>query len=258
MTDNRFISTERRGRAFWITIERPEVRNALNPRAHEQLAAAFDTFAADDELWVAVLTGSGDKAFCAGSDLKHRVEAGSNETPRTGFAGLCERYDLDKPVIAAVNGDALGGGLETVLACDLAVAVDTARLGLPEPRVGLCAHGGLHRLIRQLPAKSAARLALTGRIFIAAEGKAMGLVNEVVPRKDFLATVERLVEEILACAPLAIQATKQMMYRGLSAPDVEAAFAESYPAYKRMLVSEDAREGPLAFAEKRTPVWLGQ
>jgi crotonobetainyl-CoA hydratase len=256
MTDH--ISTERRGPALWITIERPEVRNALNPKAHTELSAAFDRFADDDTLWVAVLTGRGDKAFCVGSDLKHRVEAGSNQTPATGFAGICERYDLDKPVIAAINGDALGGGLETVLACDLAVAVDTARLGLPEPRVGLCAHGGLHRLMRHLPAKSASRLALTGKLFTATEGKAMHLVNEVVPREGFAAAVNSLVEEVLACAPLAVRATKQMMQRGLSAPDVEAAFALDYPAYDRMLASEDAREGPAAFAAKRTPVWRGQ
>lgn len=252
------ISTERRGRALWITIERPEVRNALNPRAHNELSDAFDWFAADDALWVAVLTGRGDKAFCVGSDLKHRVEAGSNQTPATGFAGICERYDLDKPVIAAINGDALGGGLETVLACDLAIAVDTARLGLPEPRVGLCAHGGLHRLIRHLPGKTAARLALTGKLFTATEGKEMHLVNEVVPREGFAAAVDSLVEEVLACAPLAIQATKQMMHRGLSASDLEAAFAAGYPAYDRMLASEDAREGPAAFAEKRDPVWRGR
>ncbi|GLT10756.1 enoyl-CoA hydratase [Sulfitobacter porphyrae] len=256
MTDH--ISTERRGPALWITIERPEVRNALNPKAHTELSAAFDRFADDDTLWVAVLTGRGDKAFCVGSDLKHRVEAGSNQTPVTGFAGICERYDLDKPVIAAINGDALGGGLETVLACDLAVAVDTARLGLPEPRVGLCAHGGLHRLMRHLPAKSASRLALTGKLFSASEGKAMHLVNEVVPREGFAAAVNSLVEEVLACAPLAVRATKQMMHQGLSAPDVEAAFALDYPAYDHMLASEDAREGPAAFAAKRTPVWRGQ
>ncbi|MWB78041.1 enoyl-CoA hydratase [Pseudooceanicola sp. 216_PA32_1] len=255
---NNHISTERRGRALWITIERPEVRNALNPPAHRELAAAFDAYAADDALWVAVLTGRGDRAFCVGSDLKHRVEAGSNETPDTGFAGLCERYDLDKPVIAAINGDALGGGLETVLACDLAVAVDTARLGLPEPRVGLCAHGGLHRLIRHLPGKTASRLALTGKLFSAAEGKAMHLVNEVVPRDAFEACVEALVEEVTACAPLALRATKQMMQRGLSAPDVKAAFAGDYPAYRHMLASEDAREGPLAFSQKRPPVWTGR
>lgn len=251
------IMTEQRGHALWITIDRPEVRNALNPQAHRELADAFDRFAANDALWVAVLTGRGDKAFCVGSDLKHRVEAGSNETPETGFAGLCERYDLDKPVIAAINGDALGGGLETVLACDLAIAVDTARLGLPEPRVGLCAHGGLHRLIRHLPSKTAALLAMTGKLFNAAEAKAMHLVNDVVPREDFASAVEALVNEVLTCAPLAIRATKQMMHQGLLAPDVETAFAARYPAYEKMLSSKDAREGPAAFAEKRPPVWTG-
>ena len=253
-----FISTEQRGRALWITIERPEVRNALNPQAHRELAATFDAFASNDDHWVAVLTGRGDRAFCAGSDLKHRVAVGTNETPPTGFAGICERYDLDKPVIAAINGDALGGGLETALACDLAVAVDTARMGLTEPRIGLCAHGGLHRLIRQLPGKTASRIALTGELFSAAEAKAMHLVNEVVPREHFHKAVEKLVADILKCAPLAVRATKQMMYRGLSEHDVAAAFAARYPAYDKMLASADAREGPVAFAEKRAPVWTGK
>ena len=253
-----YISTEQRGRALWITIERPAVRNALNPEAHNELSDAFDRYAADDALWVAVLTGRGDKAFCVGSDLKHRVEVGSNQTPATGFAGICERHDLDKPVIAAINGDALGGGLETVLACDMAVAVDSARLGLPEPRVGLCAHGGLHRLIRHLPGKIAARLALTGKLFTATEGKEMHLVNEVVPREGFTAAVDSLIDEVLACAPLAIRATKQMMHQGLSARSVEGAFGLSYPAYDQMLASEDAREGPAAFAAKRKPVWSGR
>ena len=252
------IRTERSGAAFIITIDRPEVRNALHPPAHAELAAAFDDFAADDTLAVAVIRGAGEKAFCVGSDLKYRVETGANPVPPTGFAGLCERYDLAKPVIAAVNGDAIGGGLEIVLACDLAIAVEGARFGLPEPRIGLCAHGGLHRLARQIPYKSAALLAFTGRLFGAHEALAMGLLNEVAPREAFEASVDALVADVAACAPLALQATKEMMHEGLTEPSVEAAFARSYPAYERMLASEDAREGPRAFMEKRAPVWRGR
>jgi len=257
MADLQFVITERRGAALHVTINRPEVRNALHPLAHDELAEMFDAFAADDTLAVAVLRGIGDLAFCTGSDLKYRVDAGGNPTPSTGFAGLCERYDLYKPVIAAVNGDAVGGGLEIVLACDLAIAVEHARFGLPEPRVGLCAHGGLHRLARSVPAKAAARLALTGRLFSAAEALAMGLINEFVPRADFDAAVDALVAEVTACAPLALQATKQMMEDGLKRPSIEAAFAADYPAYRKMLESNDAKEGPRAFAEKRRPRWSG-
>ncbi len=128
-----------------VTINRPEVLNALNPLAHYELAEAFDAFANDHRLHVATISGTGDRAFCVGTDLKARAESGRDEHPQTGFAGLTECYDLNEPVVALVNGDAIGGGLEIVLACDLAIAVSTARFGLPEPKVGLAASGGLHR-----------------------------------------------------------------------------------------------------------------
>jgi crotonobetainyl-CoA hydratase len=155
------IRWETKDRTLVLTIDRQDSRNALDPDAHHQLASLFDSFADSDAHLVAIVTGAGDRAFCAGSDLKVRAGLDRAHLPSTGFAGLAERFDLTKPVIAAVNGDAIGGGMEIVLACDLCVAVPSARFALPEPRVGLAASGGLHRLARQLPLKQAMEVALT-------------------------------------------------------------------------------------------------
>ena len=246
------------GAVVTVTMNRPQRRNALHPAAHAELAAVFDAYAADREARVLVLTGAGERAFCAGSDLKERARSGMDEMPATGFGGLTERFDLDKPVIAAVNGDAIGGGLELVLACDLAIAVRHARFGLPEPRVGLAAHGGLHRLARQVPLKRAMEIALTGRLFSADEALAHGLLNAVVDAAELTAEVERWNSALLATAPLALRATKQLMLQGLACGSVEAAFAATYPAYEALLDSADAREGMQAFIEKRAPVWHGR
>ena len=252
------LHLRRDGAVVTVTIDRPERRNALHPEAHAELAAVFDAYAADREARVLVLTGAGERAFCVGSDLKERARSGVDEMPATGFGGLTERFDLDQPVIAAVNGDAIGGGLELVLACDLAIAARHARFGLPEPRVGLAAHGGLHRLARQVPLKQAMEVALTGRLFSAEEALSYGLLNAVVDAAELTAEVERWTGALLAAAPLALRATKQMMLRGLAQGSVEAAFAGKYPAYEAMLASEDAREGMRAFIDKRPPVWRGR
>ena len=256
------IRWETQDRTLILTIDRQHRRNALDPDAHHQLASLFDTFAASDTLFVAIITGAGDKAFCSGSDLS--VEAGLDRAnlPSTGFAGLAERFDLIKPVIAAVNGDAIGGGMEIVLACDLCVAVPSARFSLPEPRVGLAASGGLHRLARQVPLKQAMELALTGRMFAADELVRMGVVNQLSPSPAGGAGVLAMALETAAMicenAPLAVRATKQMMMQGLDLPDLETAFATRYPAFEAMLASEDAREGRLAFLQKRQPKWRGR
>ena len=199
----RHLRVRRAGAVVTVAMNRPERRNALHAAAHAELAAVFDAYAADREARVLVLTGAGERAFCVGSDLKERARTGVDRMPATGFGGLTERFDLDKPVIAAVNGDAVGGGLELVLACDLAIAARHARFGLPEPRVGLAAHGGLHRLARQVPLKQAMEIALTGRLFSAEEALNYGLLNAVVDAADLTAEVKRWTSALLAGAPLA-------------------------------------------------------
>ena len=250
-----FVRYEKRDHVAFITMHRPEVMNALHPPAHEELDGCWNDFAADDDLRVAVLTGAGEKAFSAGNDLKWTAQHGIPRMPKTGFAAITSRFDLEKPVIAAVNGLALGGGLEIALACDVIVAAEHATLGLPEPRVGLmAAAGGVHRLPRHLPLKIAMGMLLTGKPITAAEGYRLGLVNEVVPGPELLAAAERWARTIAECSPRSLQATKQAALDGLGKPLRDAMFAH-YPAVDRLWVSEDAIEGPRAFAEKRPPQW---
>lgn len=252
------IETE--GAILWITIDRPAAMNALNPQAHREIAAALDNFSADSALRVAVITGSGERAFCVGSDLKARAAANADDHPSTGFAGLTHRFDLMKPVIAAVNGLAIGGGVEIIAACDLAIAADHAEFALPEPRVGLAAlgGGGLQRLARSMPLKYAMDLALTGRRIDADEAKRMGLINDVAPRKELKARVRQVAEMIIEGAPLSIEASKRVMLQSLAMPDLASALCAHYPAAERMLASEDAKEGQRAFVEKRKPRWQGK
>jgi enoyl-CoA hydratase/carnithine racemase len=257
-----FCRAEREGRILVVTIDRPERMNALHWMANEELASVFDDFAADPELWVAILTGAGDRAFSAGNDLKYQAEEAKGELragPASGFAGLTSRFDLTKPVIAAVNGVAMGGGFEIVLACDLVIASSNAVFALPEPRVGLAAlAGGLHRLPRQIGLKPAMGMLLTGRRVPAEEGLRLGFVNEVVAPGELMAAARRWAEQILECSPLSVRATKQAALAGLDHASVEAAMNARYPAIGALLGSEDFVEGPLAFAQKRPPVWRGR
>ncbi len=253
----RSIRVSRSGDATFIEINRPHRSNSLHGDAHFELDRAFAEFDADDTQRVAVIRGAGERAFCAGTDLKEQSVRGETPMPETGFAGLTERFGLSKPVIAAVNGDAIGGGLEVVLACDLAIAADSARFGLPEPHVGLAASGGLHRLARTIPLKRAMEIALTGRLFGAVEAYEFGLVNRVVKPAELESAVGALIGQIRRGAPLSIRATKEMISRGLDEASLEQAFARSYPSYRKMLNSRDAVEGVAAFAEKRAPKWTG-
>lgn len=253
------ISVERNNRVTIVTINRASSYNALNAQAHNELQHAFDAFASDDEQWVAIITGAGTKAFCAGHDLKMHASGSGLYMPKSGFAGLTGRHDLTKPVIAAVNGVAMGGGFELALACDLIVASSTAVFALPEPKVGLAAlAGGLQRLPQAIGLKRAMGMMLTGRSVSAVEGKELGFVNEVADG-DVIATAMRLADAILACSPMSIRATKEAVLRGLETP-LDAALIEQweYPAVKAMLASADGVEGPKAFAEKRKPVWHGR
>ncbi len=258
--DLQFMRYEKRGHLAYITINRPEVMNALNPQCHWELHRIWEDFAADHNLWVAILTGAGERAFSAGHDLKYSAENPGVpiELPPGGFAGFTARFDINKPIIAAVNGLALGGGFEVALASDLVVAAEHARFGLPEPRVGLIAGaGGVHRLPRQIPLKIAMSMMLTGRQITAEEASRLGLVNEVTARNDLITAAERWAGEIMQCAPLSIRATKEAALGGLHMPLSEA-LAEQFPATKKLLASHDVKEGPRAFAEKRKPQWRGE
>ena len=200
----------------------------------------------------------GDKAFCAGSDLKEGL---GGTYPRNGYAGLAERFDLNKPIIAAVNGFALGGGFELALCCDLIIASENARFGLPEPLVGAVAlGGGLHRLQRQIGLKQAMGLALTSRQVNAEEGRALGFVNDVVSSDHLVKTVQAYCDDILRGAPAAIEASKAVMVRSLNESSLEEALRNqnNYPEFKHWKSSEDVIEGITAFTEKRKPVWKGQ
>jgi len=260
-----YSKTEIDGHLLIVTINRPEVMNAIHPMASHELSAAFDEFAANPELWVAIVTGAGDKAFSAGNDLKYHAElraktGGRPVSPPTGFGGLTNRPDLDKPVIAAVNGVAMGGGFEIALACDLIIASDQARFALPEPRVGLAAGAsGTQRLSRQIPLKKAMGMLLTGRHVSAREGHELGFVTAVVPHANLMAEARRWAGLILECSPMSIRATKQVAMRSLDVPALETAMKNMhYPAYVALTQSEDTVEGPKAFAEKRKPAWKGR
>jgi len=261
VSEHQFCKVDREGPLTIVTLNRPEVMNALHPPAHFELAGVFDAFSADPEQWVAIVTGAGERAFSAGNDLKYQASGGKMSAPPSGFGGIAARFDLDKPLIAAVNGLAMGGGFEIALACDIILAAETAVFALPEPRVGLAAlAGGLHRLPREIGTKRALGMILTARRVSAQEGLALGFVNEVVPGVELMVAARRWAEQILDLSPMSVRASKQAVYRGLEEPSVAAALKSQtkYPAVAAMFHSEDFVEGPRAFAEKRPPKWKGQ
>lgn len=255
-----YCLTERDGRVLTVTINRPEVMNSLHPMANTELGEVFDDFVADQGLWVAIITGAGDRAFSAGNDLKFQAAATEPlHHPACGFGGLTARYDNTKPVIAAVNGVAMGGGFEIALACDLIVASEKALFALPEPRVGLAAlAGGVHRLPRQIGLKNAMGMLLTGRRVSAQEGKELGFVNEVVPPADLMSATRRWADQIAECAPLSVRASKQCAMDGMKFGSIEEAMGARYDSLRDMVKSQDFIEGPRAFAEKRPPEWKGK
>jgi enoyl-CoA hydratase len=249
------VLTERHGRVLTITINRPDQRNAVNAAVAHGIAAGLDELDGDRELSVGVLTGAG-KGFCAGMDLKAFVTGDRPRVPGRGFAGIVERPP-DKPVIAAIEGFAVAGGLEVALACDLIVASRGARLGVPEVKRSLVAAGGaLVRLPRTLPRNVALELALTGDPIDAERAYALGLVNRLTEPGEALSAAQQLAETIAANGPLALAATKRIMVEAADWPDAEF-FERQREISDPVFASEDAREGATAFAERRDPVWKG-
>jgi crotonobetainyl-CoA hydratase len=256
-----YVAVEKDGPITTVTLNRPEVMNALHSDAHFELDEVFNAFAADDSQWVAIVTGAGERAFSAGNDLKHQAGGGKMGSPPSGFAGLTSRFDLTKPLIAAVNGVAMGGGFEIALACDIIVASENAVFALPEPRVGLAAlAGGLHRLPRAIGTKRAMGMILTGRRVSAKEGHELGFVNEVTAPGDLMAAARRWAGLIGECSPMSIRASKQAVMQGLDEPSLESALKgqNRYSAVSALYTSEDFKEGPLAFSQKRAPNWKGR
>ncbi len=255
---HKYCKTEQSGHVLIVTINRPERLNALHPPANIELGEVFNAFAENDDLRAAIITGAG-RAFSAGNDLRYQAEGGVRAPMPMGFGGLSHRYDMQKPVIAAVNGVAMGGGFEIALACDLIIASERAVFALPEPRVGLAAlAGGLTRLPREIGPKRALGMILTGRHVPATEGQDLGFVTAVVEHDSLMDEAMRWAEQICACAPLSVRASKDVVYRSLDAASLEDAMSQSYESVRTMFASADFIEGPKAFAEKRKPRWQGR
>jgi enoyl-CoA hydratase/carnithine racemase len=254
-----FFTAERDGHVLTVTLNRPERMNALHSPAHFELDTIFNELESDPELWVGILTGAGDRAFSAGNDLRWQAEGGSRDKPKSGFGGITERFDRTKPMIAAVNGVAMGGGFELALACDVIIAAENARFALPEPKVGLAAlAGGLHRLPRAIPIKRAMGMILTARHVPAAEGYELGFVTQLVPEGEALTAAKAFAAQIIECSPVSIRTSLDVVRRGLEHADVRDAMLMHYDSVATLRNSEDMIEGPLAFSEKRKPNWKGR
>lgn len=257
------VLTERRGAVLIITLNRPKA-NAIDTATSQALYRAFNLLATDPKLSVGIITATGDRIFSAGWDLKAAAagEAVDADHGPGGFAGLTELFSLRKPVLAAVNGMAVGGGFELALAADLILAVPHAEFFLSEARIGIVPDsGGVFRLPRRLPRPLALEMMFTGRRLSAEEALTHGLINAVVSADALLPRAIALAEEIAGSAPLALQAIKELVMETESL-SVARAFAlqrsGALPHYRKMLASKDAEEGVLAFNEGRTPNWQGR
>ncbi|MCF8610158.1 crotonase/enoyl-CoA hydratase family protein [Gordonia sp. HY285] len=259
------VLVERRGHVAVITINRPDARNAVNSAVADGLGDALDQADNDREIRAIVLTGAGDKSFCAGADLKaiargEGIDATDRSRRKWGFAGVVT-HPISTPLIAAVNGTALGGGTELVLASDLAVAAERATFGLPEVKRGIIAGaGGAFRIVAALPKKIGMEILLTGRAVSASQAADLGLVNRVVPDADVLDAAIKLAEEVAANAPLAVQASKRLAVGIVdgAVPAESDQWAANTTELITVFTSEDAKEGPRAFAEKRSPLWRAE
>ena len=250
---------EKRDRVAYITLNRPDALNALNREIRVGIREAMDDFRDDDDMLVAVLTGAGGKAFSAGMDLKERArqneEGEQRAAPAGGGGGSFLEWGVIKPIIAAIDGFCVAGGLELTLQCDIRIATAKSEFGLPEPRWSLTAGYGLHNLSRMVPLGEALYMQLTGRRISSQRAYEIGLIQEVVETRDELFTLaDRIAGEVKQCAPLAVQAIKQIVYQGRNLP-VEYSQKLAAPLNVQVQATEDAKEGPKAFSEKRAPAW---
>jgi enoyl-CoA hydratase/carnithine racemase len=257
-----FLKFEVNDHVAKLTLNRPESMNALNPPLWNSIIEAMKEVRDNKSIWVAVITGAGDRAFCAGADLKWRSE--NEEIVKSYIKNEDDiffnhpKFELWKPVIAAVNGYAVGGGLELALACDLIVASENAKLGLPEPKRGLMADGGgIQGFIRQIPYKQAMEIILSGEFIDAKKGYEIGIVNRLSRKEDLMKEVDALTDSILKCSPMAIQAAKQSAVLGKDMNYDDAQIAE-FSMFKKLKKSNDFVEGPRAFSEKRNPKWKSE
>jgi len=257
------IIVEKKEHLTIVTLNRPKVLNALHPYIQLELGHAFNEFEDDPNAWVAILTGVGERAFSAGADLKWAATASAEEQReayekvRSQAAYLIRNFRITKPLIAAVNGLAYGGGFELALSCDLIIAAKNATFSLPEPVVGrVPSGGGIHRLVRQIPYHVAMDILFTRKRMSAQEGVQLGFVKKVVPFNQLIEEAEKIANVIMEGSPLAIRTIKQMAIDGLDMTLKEALFA-SFPLFTKFLRSHDFREGPKAFSEKRKPIWKG-
>lgn len=236
-----------------IYINRPDKMNAINPETSMELKHIFEQFKSNDNLKVAILSGSGEKAFSAGNDLKH-IRADSD--PKVPFGGITSDYICYKPIIAAINGFALGGGLEIALSCDILIASDKSTFGFPEPKVGLFAGaGGAAKLAKIIPQKLALSLLLTGKLINSTEAKNIGLISEIIPAKDILNRAREIANEILKCSPLAISATKQIIYNEYPTDYDPDDIEKKYSEVIKLRDSNHFNIGKKAFANKEAPAW---
>jgi len=249
------VNYEKEGRIAIFTINRPEAMNALNIETMQELRDAMMDFRDDPELWVGIVTGAGEKAFCGGADIKNTLPFMKEHSRDTWSfpASIMRGLEMWKPLVAAINGMALGGGLELALACDIRIAAETARLGTPEVTLGLIpGWGGTQRLPRAIPWCKAAELLLTGKLMDAGEAYRIGLVNKVVPQAEVMATAREWAEAICKAAPLAVRAAKEAMIRG-SAMTLEEGLRLESALTAYVMGTEDFAEGTGAFVEKRKP-----
>lgn len=256
------ILYEKKGRIAYVTINRPDALNAIDPETNDELRTAFHDFRDDPDLHVAIFTGAGERAFCSGADLKTLIPhmstlAKEGRLSSFSLGGITRDFDCWKPIIGAINGYALAGGLELALACDLRVAAESARFGQPEVRWALIpGAGGTQRLPRALPMARAMELILMATQLSAQEALQLGLVNRVVPREQVLTAAEEMANALLEMGPLALRLAKQAAYQGLDMT-LDQGLDLEMQLFRQSLLSDDAQEGPRAFAEKRTPEYTG-